>query len=245
MKSEPEKLKKRGFLDSNEEIENFKSLSTEQLLYLLNSKKAIDRTIAARVFSTKDLGVEILISRVIPRLLNRLSIERAIYTKIEICNTLKSFGNISVKFMIPYLGKIGDNQYKELPNEKFNKKNYPLPRDIIARTIAHMNIGALYYIRDIVTGDDIVKIREAIDAIGFLCFYNRGKFNKINIIKRLVYCLNIHHDDDIIRWKIVRAFESFDDGRVIHILRNVVENEKETAIIDEAKRSLKIIESRR
>ena len=40
--------------------------------------------------------------------------------------------------MVEYLGQIGNNQHKVLPTNGFNKKSYPLPRDIIARTLAHM-----------------------------------------------------------------------------------------------------------
>lgn len=79
--------------------------------------------------------------------------------------------------MFEYLGKIGNNQHKVLPSNGFNKNNYPLPRDIIARTLAHMNEVILPELLDVLKSNNILAIREVIDAIGFICFYHKIHFN--------------------------------------------------------------------
>lgn len=144
--------------------------------------------------------------------------------------------------MVDYLGVIGDNQYKELPDKEFNKKSYPLPRDIIARTLAHMSVDVLPELIRILKTNNIIAIREAIDSIGFICFYNKSYSE--NILNDLMTCFNEYIKDDIIRWKIVRAFESFHTKTVMDILINTMENDSKEIIRNEAKRSLGIIKSR-
>ena len=51
--------------------------------------------------------------------------------------------------MVEYLGQIGNNQHTVLPTNGFNKKSYPLPRDIIARTLAHMKEDILPVLMDV------------------------------------------------------------------------------------------------
>ena len=66
---------------------------------------------------------------------------------------------------IIYLAKIGKNQYKELPSEPSRKKSYPLPRDIIARTLAKMDTSIMPFLMKVLKEDDLSKISEVIDAI--------------------------------------------------------------------------------
>lgn len=53
----------------------------------------------------------------------------------ELCDALSKGDDQSAKIMIEYLGKIGNNQHT---TNGFNKKSYPLQRDIIARTLGQM-----------------------------------------------------------------------------------------------------------
>lgn len=145
--------------------------------------------------------------------------------------------------MIKYLGSIGNNQYKELPHKKFNKSSYPLPRDIIARTLARMNIYILPELIKVLHTDNIIVLREVIDSIGFICFYNSVNFCE-SISNELIVCLNHYGYDSIIKWKIVRALESFGSKVVIDVLVKIAENDDEEIIRVEAARSLEIIESR-
>lgn len=91
--------------------------------------------------------------------------------------------------------------------------------------------------------NNIPAIREAIDAIGFICFYNKIHSNT-QIIDALILCLGNNFNDNIILWKLVRAFESFNDINVIKTLMEIEQNDSQLVIRNEAKRSLKIINNR-
>lgn len=166
---------------------------------------------------------------------NMLLHENKLYTKMELCNALLKTCVESAEVIVNYLGIIGVNQYKELSDKKFNKKSYPLPRDIIARTLAHMDGDVLPELIKILKTHNILAIREAIDAIGFKRFYNSNVYSK-NILGDLISCFNEYAEDDIIRWKIVRAFESFNSGVVIEMLTNIKENDEKEIIRNEAKK---------
>lgn len=92
----------------------------------------------------------------------------------------------------------------------------------------------------VLKANNIMAVREAIDAIGFICFYNNNP-NSENTLNALIICLNEYYNDDVIRWKIVRALESFNSKTATDILNNIKDNDINIAIRDEAKRSLNII----
>ena len=58
----------------------------------------------------------------------------------------------------------------------------------------------------------------------------------------LIRCLRNHLNDDLIRWKLVRAFGSFNDRNVIKIVMEIEQNNRRLIIRNEAKRSIKMIE---
>lgn len=238
MKSSDEQLKRRGFI-TLEDINNYIDLETDQLQMLLKSKEAYKRSIGINLLTKKNKLDEELVSL----FCDMLFYEKKLYTKIELCNALKLAPANSVKIIIKYLGVIGDNQYRELPAKQFGKKSYPLPRDIIARVLAHMSVEVLQELNNVLKTDNINAIREAIDAIGFICFYNRQEDNH-RAMENLLLCLNCHHQDDIIRWKIIRALMSFDSPKVIDVLTDYKKNDSSQIIRNEAKRSLSIINSR-
>ncbi|SCY54529.1 hypothetical protein [Alkaliphilus peptidifermentans] len=230
MKSSIDDLKKRGYIE-NIDMKDYQNLSHEELYILIKSQKAYERTIAARL-----LGENVL-DEVSDILIEVLSKEKNLYTKIEICNVLEKCSTNEAKKMIVLLGKIGDNQHHTLPQSISKKVSYPLPRDIIARTLAKMNIKVLPLM---IASRDIHAIREIIDSIGFMCFYNNVSNEKF-IVGKLVECFEIHKDDEIIRWKIVMAFSSFQDKDIVCRLEDVKLNDKEALIREEAKRSLSLI----
>lgn len=238
MKSSDSQLKSRGKI-TFEDLQNYNNHSKLELLEMIKSKEAYKRTIAIKLLSEKkDLNDDL-----IRLFLQTLTHENKLYTKIELCDAL-SKGNVqSAKIMVEYLGKIGNNQHKVLPTNGFNKKSYPLPRDIIARTLAHMKKEILPVLLDVLKTDNTLAIREVIDAIGFMCFYQKLHSNH-QIIDALLLCLKTHFKDDITRWKLVRAFESFNDINVIHTLLDIEKNDGKPIIRNETKRSLRIINSR-
>ncbi len=106
-----------------------------------------------------------------------------------------------------------------------------------------MDVEVLPELLKILKLNNIVAIREVIDAIGFICFYNSKVYDK-EIINDLISCLNEYIEDDIIRWKIVRALESFNTELIIDMLTNIEQNDEKEIIRIEAKRSLDIIKKR-
>ena len=130
-------------------------------------------------------------------------IEKALYTKIEICNALSKSGQDGVIQMIPLLGSIKNKQYTCLPTRVSKKKSFPLPRDIIARTIGRMDISVLPTLLNIYSDCTQIQKRELLDAIGYLLFTNNYK--DILIYEKLKYCFE-YEDDEVIKWKIVIIF---------------------------------------
>lgn len=228
-KSTESQLINRGHI-SEKDLDNYLSKTQDELLELMNSREAYKRTIAVRLLSS----LETYDNDMIILFCEKLTEENKLYTKIELCNALSIKGIKSAKVMVKYLGRIGNNQYTELPKEDFKKKSYPLPRDIISRTLAHMGKEILPELVEVLKIDNILAIREGIDAIGFICFYECTDYP----LNALVNCLNEKSNDDIIRWKIVRAFGSFNRQSVIDVLMNIKENDDQQRIRKEAERSL-------
>jgi hypothetical protein len=233
MKSDMENLQKRGFIDRYDES-SYQNYGRDELLDLLNSMNAQERSIAANQLK------EYPDKKVISALCLRLSIEKSLYTKLIICDSLRSIGKKAVPEMLKYLGKIGKNQYKEIPEAEFKKKSYPLPRDIIARTLAHMDKEILPELISVLDSGNIYSIREVIDSIGFICFYNSSDYPAPYLLR----CYKKYDKDPVVCWKIIRAFRSFNNMEIIKILDRIIENEKNIYIKREAGISLRIIKDR-
>ncbi|OFE39440.1 hypothetical protein BGV83_25090 [Bacillus anthracis] len=118
-----------------------------------------------------------------------------------------------------------------------------MSQNIATTFLAHMKEEIIPVLMDVIKTNNIPAIREAIDAIGFICFYNKIHSNT-QIIDALILCLGNNFNDNIILWKLVRAFESFNDINVIKILMEIEQNDSQLVIRNEAKRSLKIINNR-
>lgn len=88
------------------------------------------------------------------------------------------------------MGTIRGNQHRTIP-EKVSKKSYPLPRDIIARTMAKMNPDYFSTILEIINyPEDKEVVAEAIDAIGWMVFIIKN-WQLLKIIKQLFNHLNV------------------------------------------------------
>ncbi len=201
MKSSEEVLASRGFLNINS---GMPVLSLENKFLMLKSNRAVERTLAARVLAGES-GMQ-----VITNLIEALKVEQKLYTKIEICNTLISFGISPVQALIEQLGRIGKNQYKLVPQNKFNKKSYPLPRDIAARTLGNIGIISLPGLLDILSTDNMSQLSEGIDAIGYICFYNKYQEH---IYEKLIQCFLKNKDNELIRWKTIRSLCAFPESK--------------------------------
>ncbi|MBY9007175.1 MAG: hypothetical protein KGD63_10500, partial [Candidatus Lokiarchaeota archaeon] len=139
--------------------------------------------------------------------------------------------------LVILLGKIGKNQYKALPKKPFKKNNYPLPRDIIARTLTKIGVDALPFLMEILQNGSKTQISEAIDSIGYISYYS----NDSSSLPCLWTCLEKYKDNKVIFWKIIRSFQSFQDDQVVIFLNYIKMNSKYQEIQWEAERSLKQI----
>lgn len=198
MKSNAAQLESRGYVAND--IENsYATISFEQRVTLLKSKQATERTLGARLLiKQSDL-------QVINCLITALQVETKLYTRLEICNSLVSYGRVAVIPLIAVLGKIGNNQYRIVLTVDFKKVSYPLPRDLAARTLIRIGTVALPDLLTALNSTDIVQLSEAIDAIGFICFYDYQSA----IAGELEDCFYRNSQSELVKWKIFRAMSAF------------------------------------
>lgn len=220
--------KNRGFVAEGDE-KAYSSRTNDELINLLNSDLAIERTIGARIFACRN-------HEFVENLLTALETEQKLYPKIEICRSLANFGEHSVIGLIQRLGKIGNNQHPTPSDEPGKKTSYPLPRDIAARTLIRIGTKALPALSDVLKEEDPLKISEAIDAIGFIC--NSGGQDKY--LEPLIDCYHKFSSNNLIRWKIIRAMSAFPESIVF--LKKQFQIENVTAIKQEIERSIRMIE---
>ncbi|HNX57870.1 MAG TPA: HEAT repeat domain-containing protein [Spirochaetota bacterium] len=198
MKSTRSQLEHRGFCDDNR-AEALADKSRVELIHLLSDNDPVTRTAAARCLKhhKSDDAIQALCETLVR--------EDRLYTRLEICETLVSFGKDSVPRLSSLLGKIGDNRLESAPGTIFRKKSYPLPRDLAARTISRIGKDALPALADILDHGDFTAAREAIDAIGFICFAEADD----RMLSHLTDFARRNTDDDVVRWKIAIALRAF------------------------------------
>jgi FOG: HEAT repeat len=232
-KSEQTKLQNRGFV-TEKEIQDFNSLSKEELLELLDSENAAIRSAAAYHLSAVD-------EEVTRALLRRLLLEECLYTRLAICESLQK-GNIhTAKQMLNYLGKIGDNQHKVLPKADSKKKSFPLPRDIIARTLGRMDVSVYPVLIDTIKGKDKNMISEALDAIGYMVFYHP----ELSIPQNAepIYSLfKRYAENNLILWKALLCLSAFKLDKSYEVLLKFSTDDSVLGM--EARRSLGLLDKR-
>lgn len=229
MKSSNSQLANRGFLSPGNETALLDK-PFAQCLTLLQSKKAIDRTLGARLIG---IGKN---AKAVDYLTKALQTEKCLYPKIEICNALVLFGTLAVTPLIGLMGKIGNNQHVAVCEKEFKKDSYPLPRDIASRTIIRIGTKAIPELLNAMGDSDIKKLSAAIDTIGFINFYEKQPSEVYN---SLLTCYYANIDNELIKWKIIRAFSGFSGS--ISFLTDLLLNENNQSLLQEIKRSLIII----
>ncbi len=236
MKSSNEDLRKRGFI-TTEDINKFQKCTNEDLIELINSSKSVERSVAVKLLSERCMIKDLEFVKI---LLERLCIEKCLYTKIEICNALEKGSIETTKQMIRYLGCIGNNQHRCLPEKVSKKNSYPLPRDIIARSLGKMDVEILSVLFDALNSNNEDKISEVIDAIGFMLYYNQEYANEW-LFKDIIGIMRKYSENDVIVWKCVLCLSAFRTQDSIDVLKEVLNSNKNDIIKCEAKRSLRLI----
>ena len=219
----------RGYVDQKT-IRSYLGLSLSELTAFLKDPMAFKRTIAATI-----LGVRKEVSS-IPNLIEALSVESKLYSKIAISEALGKMGKEGVIQLIPFLGVIGKNQHVFLPHKPFLKNNYPLPRDIIARTITKIGREAVSLLMTQLDINNKKQLSEGIDAIGYISYYSHDTGAKNYLMELLK-----QQSDDVIIWKIIRSLQSFSGSDVISLLETIINTSTVSTFVWEARRSLRQI----
>jgi HEAT repeat protein len=232
MTNKQSQLQNRGFITEGIQSE-FESVSFENKIELLKSKIATERTLGARLLKENKTR------KTVDHLINALKSEKKLYTKIEICNTLSELEEIAINPLIKCLGKIGNNQHKRVPEKEFLKDSYPLPRDIASRTLIRIGIKAIPELLPVLKINDLNILSELIDAIGHINFNAKTD----NIYEPLKTCYNQNKKEDLITWKIIRAFSGIHESEAF--LKQLHIEIKDHRLKKEIERSLRLIESRK
>ncbi len=220
--------KNRGQI-SSEEVEAYVHYGTEHLIEMLDTDSPQKRTIAATILGNRRDEKGIL------PLCTALKEEKALYSRIAMSEALGKMGEAAVPPLIKLLGKIGTNQEVKLPKKYFNKKSFPLARDMAARTIIKIGNPATPYLIKIVEEQDDYIVQQAIDALGGIAAKTCDK----SALPVLINGLEIHSDNKITFWKIVRSLSGFKySTEALLPLLNILENDYDAAIIWESARTL-------
>lgn len=84
------------------------------------------------------------------------------------------------------------------------------------------------------------QLLEAIDVMGNISYYYKNT-------ESLNFLLNLfegNKNDELMIWKIIRAFSAFSEPKIIKILEVVINDSKIEQHVWEAKRSLRLIKKR-
>lgn len=211
-----------------DDICQYSDLSVNGLLELLRSKNVQERTIGATIIGNRKLTGLTL------SLCESLRIETHLYPRIAMAEALGKMGEAAVLPLIGLLGKIGNNQETSLPIKYFNKRSYPLPRDLAARTLAKLGIAAIPELTKMIEKSDDFETQQAIDALGSIVNNTHDKFALPVMIK----ALDKYSTNTITTWKIVRALSGFKFVETIDPLLLILQNRTEAAIRWEAIRSI-------
>ena len=222
-------LQNRGYTPIGIEAK-FAHFPFNEKIKLLESKRATHRTIAARLL--KDSKTKETVSR----LINALKTEEKLYSKIEICNTLVAMNELAIDPLIAQLGEIGNNQHKVIPEKAFLKDSYPLPRDISSRTLIRIGVCAFQPLMNHIHRENQTFLSELIDTIGHINYNSRQE----NVYQALLDCYERNESDDLIKWKIIRAFSGVYESQ--SFLKSLLKSTENKRLKKEVERSLRLIQ---
>ena len=229
MKSSKEQLDQRGFI-TDDDLFDLRSISDSELIEKMKSTEPKCRSAAVRMLANRNADCS-------EKFIDALSVESALYVKIELQKALINMGIKSIPGLINKLGRIGSNQHKKINNTDIGKKTYPIARDIAAKILCGIGPDALPYLKEIIKNGNMEQKLEAIDAVGYITFH----FGIYSCEQILIDLLQTEKPDSILRWKVIRAMWGFKSNRIRKILENIIADENNFLIQNEAKRSLNII----
>ncbi|MCD4780643.1 MAG: hypothetical protein K8S27_08880 [Candidatus Omnitrophica bacterium] len=193
------KRRKRGEANKDD-LAFFSSFSEHELLSFLRSEEPVERTCAA-IYLQKFQNIT-----VIDAVCDQLSVEKKLYTKLALCETLTGCAELSLNPLIALLGKIGNNHETKIPGTGFYKVSYPLPLDIAARTICRLgHVGILPLEHFIEFSKKEKAIAQAIDAYGHILYSNKIERPSSTLQK----LSEKYSENNFLRYKITRCLSGF------------------------------------
>jgi HEAT repeat protein len=198
---------KRGQIESFQLV-GFLAFSNNELADLLQSDASTERTIGATLLGQRKS------KEFVANLCKALITEKALYSKIAICEALENIGKDSIEPLSLLLGLIGNNQDTKLPEKYFEKKSYPLARDIVARTIISIGEPAVNKLIELSTTGDNYLLSQVIDTLGGLL--HKTKDLRILVCLKIVFKQNIQ--DEFLVWKTIRAFSAIENKETTDLI---------------------------
>ena len=235
-KSSLDDLRKRGYIDDLD-ISEYEEKTKEDLATLLQDQDAVVRSMAAKALGRFCQSDD---AKLAEALLEQLLREKKLYTRLELAVALEQGKIKTAQRMTAYLGMIGSNQYKELPQRPSLKKSYPLPRDLIARSLGRMEVSIAPVLYEILETGSIEEISEVLDAIGFLFFYHPDKVC-LEAVEKILDVINRYSDKEIIVWKGIVCLSAFPCEKAVNYLRSISREHNNPLLQMEAERSLRIM----
>ncbi len=227
-------MRSRG-LENEEDLSVYRNEPESVLLGLLDDPLPWKRSVGIRLLGlSKD-------EKYLPRFTSILQKETKLYTKIAVSEVMAGYGQKALDYLLPLLGRIGNNQHKEPVLIDLNKKSFPLPRDIIGRIIIRIGPCAILHLIETLKTGTKEQISEAIDAIGHISF----NYSDTSACQALFDLLEKSENNELYKWKIIRAFQAFPDDRVIGYLSDINKYSMNNILLKEAERSLKRIKNQR
>ena len=204
------KRRERGEV-AQADIDPYLLMPTDELLCQLRLPTPTIRTCAATVLGNhKEL-------KVVAALCQQIKIEKKLYCRIAISDSLVNIGSLSIQPLLALLGKVEHNQETDIPRKGFNKTSYPLPRDIAARTLCRMGGGILPEVFGFLENDrQPFELEQAIDVIGHIVYTDKLKIDS----KILIRISETYSEFPMIQFKITRCFSGFTDNQAKQFLYN-------------------------
>ncbi len=145
--------------------------------------------------------------------------------------------------MIGCIGHIGNNQYRVPPDKVSAKKSFPLPRDIIARSLGRMDISVFPALQRCLKESSCrEQISELLDAVGYMVFYH-PELAAADNLQPVLALESPYSQDPLILWKMILCLSAFPSADAKTVLLNYAQEQSILGM--EAQRSLKILAMRK
>lgn len=221
----------RGYF-RKEDVNDYIHLNKDGLIKLSNSEIPKERAIAVSLLTPFNND-----NSLTKFLLDKWVSEDKLYVRLEIAKSLEN-GNIdTARLMSDYILKIPTKQYKKVPSKPYSKKTYVIPRDLICRSLARMDISIFPFILELFDNKEILS--EIIDVFGFMVYHNPELDTEDNL-EFILSVLEDNKENELIYWKSTMALAGFSSKKAKIILEKIRDTASNEVISKEAERALSL-----